>query len=184
MADVYEASDLVLGRRVAVKLGRGEQGRRWGTEVRVLAGLDHPGLVGVHDAGDGDPPYLVLQMVAGRTLGERIRDGGPMPPGTVAELGRQLAGTLAYVHAHGIVHRDVKPANVLLDDGDGRPRLVDFGICRDTDASPATATGEIVGSAPYLAPELLHGGPSGPASDVYALGLVLLECLTGHPEYV
>ncbi|MFL6077868.1 MAG: serine/threonine-protein kinase [Mycobacteriales bacterium] len=182
MADVYEASDLLLDRPVAVKLMRAGV-PRWDTEARVLAGLDHPGLVGVHDAGDGDPPYLVLQMVPGRTLGERLHDGGPMAPAAVAELGRQLAGTLAYVHAHGVVHRDVKPANVLVGDGDGRPRLVDFGICQDGDATTAAAAGEVVGSAPYLAPELLRGEPAGDACDVYALGLVLLECLTGHPEY-
>lgn len=161
MADVYEASDLLLGRRVAVKLGRGPDGPRWATEVRVLAGLDHPGLVGVHDAG-GDPPYLVLQMVSGRTLGERLRDGGAMPPAAVAELGCQLAGTLAYVHAHGVVHRDVKPANVLVGDDDGRPRLVDFGISRDGDATPATAAGEVVGSAPYLAPNCCAASRRGP----------------------
>jgi serine/threonine protein kinase len=127
-------------------------------------------------------PFVVTDLVEGPTLAERIASGPPLAPGAVRRLGAHLADALAYVHSAGIVHRDVKPANVLLGDG-GRPRLADFGIARALEATAATADGCVVGTAAYLAPEQVRGEHVAPATDVYALGLVLLEALTGRREY-
>jgi eukaryotic-like serine/threonine-protein kinase len=123
----------------------------------------------------------VMPLVTGGTLAGRL-DTGPLPVGEAARLGRDLAGTLAYLHGCGIVHRDVKPSNILLDEN-GRPLLGDFGVSRLVDSTRVTTAGEIVGTAAYLAPEQVRGGETGPAADVYALGLVLLECLTGRAVY-
>ncbi|HEX6446420.1 MAG TPA: serine/threonine-protein kinase [Streptosporangiales bacterium] len=187
MADVYRARDRRLDRTVAVKVfrpgGDPEGARRLVAEARLLAPLHHPGVVAVSDGGvDESQPFLVMPLVTGGTLAGRLA-AGPLPVVEVARLGRDLAGTLAYLHGHGIVHRDVKPSNILLDD-DGRPLLGDFGVSRLVDASRVTTTGQIVGTAAYLAPEQVRGGETGSAADVYALGLVLLECLTGRTVYV
>jgi serine/threonine protein kinase len=176
-----------LGRSVAVKLFRNRAGahsdRRCGDEARLLATLNHPGLVDVFDAGwHDDREFLVLQLVEGRTLGRRIA-GGPLPAEDVVRIGAVLAEALHHVHERGIVHRDVKPSNVLCAD-DGGVFLTDFGISHPTGAEGVDrAGGVVVGTAPYLAPEQVQGGPIGPPCDVYALGLVLLECLTGKREY-
>jgi serine/threonine protein kinase len=187
MADVYRAVDTRLGRPVAVKVfrsGTDATGRqRFEDEARLLARLDHPGLVTVHDAGTSDGElFLAMQLVEGHTLAERIADG-PIPAAQTVELGRELATVLAYVHSCGIVHRDVKPANVLIAAA-GRVFLADFGVSQLVDAAgQMTATGIAVGTAAYMAPEQATGTETGPAIDVYALGLVLLECATGRPEY-
>ena len=184
-AVVHRARDLRSGDDVAVK--RFHAGvsshdlRQQHREMAVLARLDHPGLVGLHDGGTEDGrPFVVTDLVEGPTLAQRI-SAGPIAPGAVRTLGRQLAEALAHVHSGGIVHRDVKPANVLLDGL--RPRLADFGIARALDGTSATATGCVVGTAAYLAPEQVRGEQVGPPVDVYALGLVLLEALTGRREY-
>jgi serine/threonine protein kinase len=122
-----------------------------------------------------------MELVDGETLADTIRRG-PVPADRVAEVGARLADALAYVHAQGLVHRDVKPANVLLGK-DGRVRLTDFGIARLVDAAKVTATGLTVGTASYLSPEQVTSDPVGPPTDIYALGLVLLECLKGEREY-
>ncbi|AHH95203.1 serine/threonine-protein kinase [Kutzneria viridogrisea] len=186
VARVYRAVDVRLNRLVAVKLFRptlDEVGRRrFAQEARVLGTLRHPGLVKLFDAGtDGDRAYLVMELVDGATLLDRLCDQ-PLGPAEVAELGATLAQALTYVHARGVVHRDVKPSNILLD-SDGAPHLADFGFARAVDATAVSPTGQIVGTAAYLAPEQVRGEPVGPAADVYALGLVLLECLTGELEY-
>jgi serine/threonine protein kinase len=124
----------------------------------------------------------VTDLVEGPTLAERIAAGPPLAPGVIRRIGAQLAEALAHVHSTGIVHRDVKPANVLLGEG-GRPRLADFGISRTLDATTATANGCVVGTAAYLAPEQVRGENVGPSADVYSLGLVLLEALTGRREF-
>ncbi len=185
-AEVWAAEDEALGRRVAVKLVTatgGEDAGRVGDEARLLARLSHPGLVPVYDAGTDDAgrPFVVMELVPGETLSDAV-GRGPMDPERVAPIGRVLAEALAYVHGEGLVHRDVKPANVLLG-RDGRVRLTDFGIARLVDAAKVTATGLTVGTASYLSPEQVRGAAVGPLSDVYSLGLVLLECLRGEREY-
>jgi serine/threonine protein kinase len=186
MATVHAAMDIRLRRRVAVKLfhpGVDEVTlARLGAEARLLAGLSHPGLPRVFDACvTGERPYLVLELVSGATLRELINKGR-LEPRLVARLGARLAGTLEYVHSRQIVHRDIKPSNVLVD-GAGDGYLADFGIARTVGTARLTRTGQCVGTAAYLAPEQVSGAEIGPAADIYSLGLVLLECLTGRPEY-
>jgi serine/threonine protein kinase len=189
MADVHRARDLVLDRFVAVKTlrvhaeGAGARERFVG-EARTLARLSHPGLVTVLDAGiDGERPYLVMELVDGPTLSRRIGDIGPFEELEVRALGRQLAGALAHAHAHGVIHRDVKPSNILIHP-DGRVVLTDFGIAQLlTDSARHTSTGEVIGSPAYLAPEQVNGETATPAVDIYALGLVLLEATTGRRVY-
>ncbi|MCT2583554.1 serine/threonine-protein kinase [Actinophytocola gossypii] len=185
-AAVYAAVDVMLGREVAVKRFVPSDSRialyRFGAEARLLAGLSHPALVTVHDVClDDDRPYLVMELVRGDTL-RRLLDGGPIDPITVARMGARIADVLAYIHDHDVVHRDIKPANVLVDDI-GDAYLADFGIARALGAAHLTVSGELVGTAAYLAPEQVTDVDTGPEADIYALGLVLLECLNGEPEY-
>lgn len=186
MAEVRRAWDAVLRRDVAVKLfdttADADAGRRFDNEARTLAALSHPGLVSVYDAGHADgTAFVVLRLIEGRTLRDRIADG-PLSVTEVRELGAQLADALAYVHEQGVVHRDVKPSNILLDH-DGTPYLADFGLAHLADTTRFTRTDQMVGTAAYLAPEQVRGSEIGPAADVYSFGLVLLECLTGRREY-
>jgi len=186
MAEVYRAIDEVLGREVAVKLlhpGAVDAPARVEAEMRTLARLSHPNIVAIYDAGDHEGrPFFVLELVEGSSLSELLRSGRPEPRRTM-EIGVAVADALSYVHARGVVHRDVKPGNVLLGQG-GRVQLTDFGVARLMDAAHVTTTGMTVGTAAYLAPEQVTGSDVGPPADVYALGLVLLECLTGRREYV
>ncbi|WP_437081110.1 serine/threonine-protein kinase [Streptomyces sp. enrichment culture] len=185
-AEVYEAFDLRLRRPVAVKVFRPEDEtqaeKRFTDEGRLLAQLQHPGLVTVYDSGQEDgQPYLVMQLIKGPTLGRRIAVA-PMRPAEVCRIGSALASALAHVHAAGVIHRDVKPSNILLDET-GAPHLTDFGISRLLDSTTHTSTGELVGTAAYMAPEQVLGRGAGPAADIYSLGLVLLESLKGEREY-
>ncbi|MFJ4280662.1 serine/threonine-protein kinase [Streptomyces massasporeus] len=185
-ADVYRGFDLRLRRPVAVKTFRAGTGfdteEIFRSEAEILARLQHPGLVTAFDAGhhDGDA-FLVMQLIDGRTLKSRIAEG-PLSCEAAAALGAALAEALAHTHEVGIVHRDVKPSNILLDSA-GHPHLTDFGISRLLDATTRTATGTMTGTAAYLSPEQVLGHPVGRPADIYALGLVLLECLTGRLEY-
>jgi len=186
MADVYRAEDQLLGREVAIKVMRhvasnSNEDERFMAEARTLAGLDHPNLVTVLDVGTSEVSrYLVLELVEGSSL-SRYR-GQAMDPMRVAAMGRDLADALSYVHRQGIVHRDIKPGNILLDDD--RVRLADFGIARSlSDGSQHTATGVTIGTAGYLAPEQVRGDEISPLVDIYALGLVLIEALTGERMY-
>jgi serine/threonine protein kinase len=184
-AVVRVARDLRSGAQVALKLFHPgcsvSDIRQQRQEMEALARLDHPNLVGLRDGGSEEGrPYVVTDLVNGPTLGERLVDG-PLEPGAVRRLGAHLAWALDHVHGAGYIHRDVKPANVLLDGA--LPRLTDFGISRAVDGTAVTTTGVIVGTAAYLAPEQVRGERVGPPADIWALGLVLLEALTGHREY-
>ncbi len=193
MAEVYRGSDRVLDREVAVKIMLASldgdiERRRFAAETRMMASLNSPHLVTLLDAGvDGSAgparPWLVMELVPGPTLARRLADGPAMTSGEVAAIGSDIATALAHVHAHGIVHRDVKPANVLLTTT-GEAKLADFGVARLTDEhSDLTGTGHTIGTAAYLAPEQVSGLPVTATSDVYSLGLVLLEALTGQRAF-
>jgi len=198
-AQVFRAIDTRLDRPVAVKLFRltdakPAQVRRYAEEARVLAELSHPSLVALLDVGadvvpgTGPVAFLVMELVEGRTLREVVADG-PLDPATTADIGHQLARGLAHAHRAGVVHRDVKPSNVLVASStpaSGRRDapvlpvvLADFGIA----ASDPTQRPDDRATASYQSPEQALGGPIGPASDMYSLGLVLLECLTGRRAY-
>ena len=195
MARVYVARDLSLDRDVAVNLFRpgtdaAEDTVRARSETRLLAGLNHPALVTLHDAvlPDGDGAgFLVMELVAGDTLRERIA-AGPLPEREVAAMTVDLAEALHVVHGAGVVHRDIKPSNVLtwpstMPDRAFRVKLADFGIAYLVDTTRLTTPGMLVGTAAYLAPEQVRGEPLTPAADIYALGLVLIEALTGRRAY-
>jgi serine/threonine protein kinase len=189
VADVHRATDTLLSREVAVKRLReatpsDTDRARFTAEARTLAVLSHPALVTLLDAGESaDRPYLVLELVEGSTLAGLLARG-PLPdPEEAARLLGAVAGALAYAHGAGVVHRDVKPGNVLLGD-DGRVKLADFGIARIVgDTVRHTMTGTTVGTVGYLAPEQVSGAEITPAVDVYALGLVLLEAVTGEKAF-
>ncbi|MER1995603.1 MAG: serine/threonine-protein kinase [Arthrobacter sp.] len=196
-ASVYRALDENLGREVAVKVFRpstqqDDDYRRQQTETLLLATLNHPGLVTLLDAGlhtqeDGQVlTFLVMELVDGMDL-RRTLKSGPLPAVSVASLGADLADALGYVHSKGVIHRDVKPANILLypQECDSRlyPKLTDFGIARLVEATVATAHGATIGTANYLSPEQAQGGTVAPSTDIYSLGLVLLESLTGEKAF-
>ena len=188
MADVYRATDQLLHRPVAIKVLRDtadneSDRRRFTAEATTLARLNHVNLVMVLDAGiDAEQPFLVMELVDGPTLGTSSQDG-PLPVERVGQIGAQMADALAYAHREGVVHRDVKPGNVLLG-SDGRARLADFGIARLIgDTVRHTKTGHAIGTPAYLSPEQVLGNEVTPAADVYSLGLVLLEALTGERAY-
>jgi serine/threonine protein kinase len=184
--EVYEAYDELLDRPVAVKLFPPDLDdtacRRIADEARALDRLNHRRLVSVYDGGIHlGRPYLVMQLIRGTSLSRRLREG-PLLMAEAVVLVALLADGLVHVHAQGVVHRDVKPSNILLDE-DGFPHLSDFGIALLAGLSRVTAVDEVIGTPAYLAPEQILGGALGPAVDVYALGLVLLECITGRREY-
>ncbi|HZY83641.1 MAG TPA: serine/threonine-protein kinase, partial [Gemmataceae bacterium] len=195
MGVVYKARHRRLGRVVALKMLLGgyfadrAQRQRFRTEAEAVARLQHPGIVqlfevGEHDVGAGPPrPYFTLEYVEGGSLDRRLA-GRPLPPPQAAAWLDQLARAVHYAHERGIIHRDLKPSNVLLTD-DGRPKVCDFGVAKLLTGSDCqTASGMILGTAEYMAPEQAEGkGTPGPASDVYALGVILYEMLAGRPPF-
>ncbi len=186
MGSVYEAVDVRLDRPVALKLLHTPDptgAQRLRAEAAVLARLQHPSIVTVFDVGmHDDRPFVVTELVRGRSLRARL-DEGPLPARDVAHIGTQLASALACAHREGVVHRDVKPANVLLTQEGGDARLIDFGIAASEHAVGLTSTGMIIGTPAYLAPEQVEGRRAAPPADVYSLGLMLLEALTGDRAF-
>ena len=192
MATVYIATDTRLDRVVAVKVMRPALAEdadfvaRFAREARAAARLSSPEVVAVHDQGTDattNTAYLVMEYVAGRTLRDVIRDNGPLSPSRALGLLEPVLRALAAAHAAGLVHRDVKPENVLLGD-DGRVKVADFGLARAVETSNLTATtGLLIGTVAYLAPEQVEHGTAGPRTDVYAAGILLWEMLTGTPPY-
>jgi serine/threonine protein kinase len=185
MSDVYQALDQRSSNAVALKIVRSgdpEMARRLAQEARALERLVHPGLITLLETGSvGDQAYLVMELVDGPSLATFLRDG-PLSSQDTATLGARLADALAYVHEQGIVHRDVKPSNILLG-SDGEAWLGDFGVAQLHDASALTVAGTTLGTVSYMAPEQLEDHQVGPSADVWSLGIVLLECLTGKRAY-
>lgn len=194
MSTVYRGFDLRLDRSVAIKLfqsGNGD-GARWDSEVRLLSQLSHPHLVTLHDAhlepaGSIEPSYLIMELVPGRDLQQQIAKVGPSPA-LASLVVEQIGEALGSVHRAGIVHRDLKPGNILIEASELPPlflraKLADFGIAHLLGADRVTQTGTMVGTAAYTAPEQVQGEAATPASDVYALGLVAIESLTGERAF-
>jgi eukaryotic-like serine/threonine-protein kinase len=189
--EVWRAEDIGLGRPAAVKVLRGEYAdnaefrERFRREAQHAAGLSHPGIAQVFDYSeghDGAPPYLVMEYVDGESLSAAIARDAPLPPGRVLDIVIAVASALSAAHTAGVVHRDVKPGNLLLG-RDGSVKITDFGIARAMDASSLTRTGTLMGTPLYLAPEQASGRPAAAASDLYALGVIAYELLTGRPPY-
>jgi serine/threonine protein kinase len=192
MGIVWRAVDEVLGRDVAVKevlVPRGLEDdarevlhKRMLREARAAARLSHPGIVTVHDVVEVDgSPWIVMEFVEARTLQDTVDEDGPLPPGQVAEIGRQLLGALRTAHLAGILHRDVKPANVMLSDE--RAVLTDFGIAHMEGDVSLTQTGIVMGSPAYIAPERAQGDRPGPPADLWALGATLYMAVEGNPPH-
>ncbi len=186
---VYRGLDVRLDRPVAVKVidsryaGDDQFLTRFQLEARTVARLKNPGLVAVYDQGmDAGHPFLVMELIEGGTLRELLAERGPMPPHAVAAVLRPVLGGLAAAHRAGLVHRDVKPENVLISD-DGDVKIADFGLVRAVAAAGITSTRVILGTAAYLSPEQVRDGDAGPRSDVYSAGILAYELLTGRTPF-
>ena len=199
MGEVWRATDTSLGRPVAVKVLKSEYAddplfrSRFEVEARHAAALHHPGVASVYDVGesgllgreDGSAlprPFLVMELVDGQPLSALLRGGRPLDPAVVRDLMAQAADAIGAAHRAGIVHRDVKPANLLVTP-ERQVKITDFGIARASDGLGLTGTGQVMGTPQYLSPEQARGGTATPASDVYALGVVAFECLAGHRPF-
>lgn len=189
MGEVWRARDELLGRDVAVKVLKEEYAAdpsflsRFRAEARHTAALSHPGIANVYDYGEiGSTAYLVMEYVAGEPLSAVLDREGPLPPQQTLDILGQVGLALQAAHDAGVVHRDIKPGNLLLRP-DGVVKVTDFGIARAVDAAPVTQTGLLVGTASYLSPEQASGLPVTPASDIYSLGVVGYECLAGSRPF-
>jgi eukaryotic-like serine/threonine-protein kinase len=190
VGEVWRATDLVLARPVAVKLLRPEYAQhpetlvRFEAEARHAASVTHPGIAQVYDyaeAGPAESPYLVMELVDGPSLAW-VLASGPLEPAYAMDVLAQAAAGLEAAHAAGLVHRDVKPANLVVGPGN-QVKITDFGVAYAAGSAPITRTGTLVGTPAYLAPERAAGGPATPASDLYSLGVVGYHCLTGSPPF-
>lgn len=189
MSAVYLAVDLRLGRDVAVKVmdsrysGDPQFLRRFEFEARAVAGLKHPGLVAVYDQGiDNGIAFLVMELVDGGSLRELLRERGPMPPHAVVAVAAPVLGGLGTAHAAGLVHRDVKPENVLISD-EGEVKVADFGLVRAVAEAGVTSASVILGTAAYLSPEQVESTHADARSDVYSMGVMMFELLTGRTPF-
>src|SRR6478736_6280186 len=188
MADVWLAEDQELGRRVAVKIlherysGDEQFIERFRREAKNAAGLSHPNIVSIYDRGVSDGTYYIaMEYLDGRTLKELLVARGPTPIPVAIDYARQILAALGFAHRNGVVHRDIKPHNVSVAQ-DGRLKVMDFGIAL-AGSSQMTQTGSIIGTAQYLSPEQAKGVPTSPASDIYSVGIVLYEMLTGSVPF-
>src|SRR3954447_26611799 len=193
MGEVWQAEDTLLGRPVAIKMVRPEYSDdasfrdRFRSEARHAAVLTHPNVTQVFDFDEGgesseELPYIVMEYVDGQPLCDLLAEKGTLSDQQTWSILSQTAAALEAAHAIGVVHRDIKTGNILVC-SDGRVKVTDFGIARAVDEAGTTQTGFLMGTATYLAPELLQGQSATPASDMYALGVVAYECLTGRPPF-
>lgn len=190
MAEVHSAMDRILGRPVAIKLLRDHLASdqravaRFRREARAVAALCHPNIVSVYDVGvEGDSPFMVMELVQGEPLSRLIYREAPLPPERAAEIGEAVAQALAFAHDVGIVHRDVKPGNIMLTRS-GHVKVVDFGIARALSWTPLTDAPSVQGTAEYVSPEQAQGESLDGRSDIYSLGSVLYEMLAARPPFV
>jgi beta-lactam-binding protein with PASTA domain/tRNA A-37 threonylcarbamoyl transferase component Bud32 len=189
MARVFRGTDTVLGRRVAIKVlspqyaGDHQFVARFRREAQAAAALNHPNIVSVYDTGDqGDVHYIVMEYVEGRTIRDVLRQEGPILSDRAAEIGQAVCRALAAAHQAGLVHRDIKPGNVMLT-RDGEVKVMDFGIARTSTGDTLTQTAAVLGTASYLSPEQAQGSAVDARSDIYSLGCVLYEMVTGRPPF-
>ena len=189
MASVFAAYDRELDRPVALKLladnlaGDEESQERFKREARIAARLSHPNIVAIFDVGEEEGrPFIVMEYVEGESLAEVLKENGPLAPDRAVELVRQACAALGHAHEAGVVHRDVKPKNLLLRE-DGVLKVADFGIARAAEVAGLTQVGQVIGTPPYIAPEQMHGRDVSPATDVYGLGVLLHHLITGHSPY-
>lgn len=186
MSNVYLAHDMILNRDVAIKILRydftneEELHRRFRREALSATSLTHPNIVSVYDIGeDGDMHYIVMEYIKGKTLKQYIQEFSPLSPARAVHIMKQLTSAMAHAHEHGIIHRDIKPQNILMDE-QGNVKITDFGIATTLSATSYTQTNSVIGTVHYLSPEQARGGSASKKSDIYALGIVLYELLTGQ----